>query len=179
LVKNYKTTEELNTYFLNKKINYDLKLIKSLSSNKLLQFFFNKTYNDLVTCFKKGFKFNKKQSFGSQIVIDGYSFRSLGEHDIYQFLKKNGVEFLYEKTYPNSVNGKKRLKSDFYLPKFDLYIEYCGMYNVKNITKHSKIIVEYDKRIHQKKNHCYSNDLKCIFSSDVNSIKKIILDMII
>lgn len=53
---------------------------------------------------------------------DNY-FQSTGEFAIGAYLLERGIEFVMHKRYPVG----ERLMYDFYLPSFDVYIEYCGM----------------------------------------------------
>lgn len=50
---------------------------------------------------------------------------SKGERKIEQFLKKSGVSFICQKTFDDCKNAKK-LRFDFYLPDFNIAIEYDG-----------------------------------------------------
>ena len=51
---------------------------------------------------------------------EGY-LRSTNEYYLYNLLKNKGVSFVIEQRYPNS-----RMRCDFYLIDFDIYIEVCG-----------------------------------------------------
>ena len=59
-------------------------------------------------------------------MVNGVIVKSLGEKKIFELLTELGIDFLYDKFYPN----QKKFKFDFYLPKYDIYIEYFGMLNV-------------------------------------------------
>jgi len=45
---------------------------------------------------------------------------------LYDKEKDLGIDFILDKTYPNSS-----LRYDFYLPELDMYIEIAGMMNIK------------------------------------------------
>lgn len=56
--------------------------------------------------------------------------RSFEELLIADYLYFNGVEYEYEKEYPFSEsekNGNKSYRPDFYLPKYDIYLEHFGV----------------------------------------------------
>lgn len=60
---------------------------------------------------------------GAQLTQKGEIVRSKGEKKIADFLTLHGIEYLYE--FP--IAG---MSTDFYLPKFNLAIEYWGMAEV-------------------------------------------------
>lgn len=66
--------------------------------------------------------------------------RSDCEYRIAKILVRNGIDYVYEKPY--GIPGK-RIRCDFYLPKFDVYIEYNGM-SEKNYDKKKTILREND-----------------------------------
>ena len=55
--------------------------------------------------------------------------KSLDEVSIANFLYLNGVEYEYERLYPFKSNdpSKKSYRPDFYLPKYDIYLEHFGI----------------------------------------------------
>ena len=75
----------------------------------------------------------KKTLKGTLIFYDNYTFRSYFEFYFYLKLKENIIDFIYEKNYPNS-----KLKFDFYLPKYDIYIEIAGLMNEKEYREKMK-----------------------------------------
>jgi hypothetical protein len=110
-----------------------------------------------------------KSNFGVLIREGGVLYRSKGDYEITKFLNNLNIKFEYEKPYPNS---KKRC--DFYIPSKNLYIEYTGMLNInENSEKRKNILRNYRNNLKKKMDICLKNDLKCLFLSDTNSIKKI------
>ena len=77
--------------------------------------------------------------------------KSLGEEAISRFLNKNKIKYEYQVRYEEllGINGGE-LSYDFFLPKYNLLIEYQGEYhdgNVRNQTKEKlKSQKEHDKR---------------------------------
>ena len=60
-------------------------------------------------------------------------YRSEGERRIAATLEKYAVPFHYEQPVRMTVSGKtKTFRPDFYLPQFDLYIEYFGRVGNQN-----------------------------------------------
>lgn len=52
---------------------------------------------------------------------------SHGERKIEQFLIKHKIKFINQKTFPDCIGiGNNKLKYDFYLPKYNILIEYDG-----------------------------------------------------
>lgn len=53
---------------------------------------------------------------------------SKGEELISQILKEHNIDFIPQKTFDNltGISGKKKLSFDFYIPEFNLLIEYQG-----------------------------------------------------
>lgn len=79
-----------------------------------------------------------------------HTFRSEGERRIAATLDEYGIPFVYEMRVPINDNGKSRtLRPDFYLPEFNLYIEYYGRVGNR----------AYDLRISQKQALYAANDL--------------------
>ena len=58
---------------------------------------------------------------------DGDIVRSKGEREIDNFLYRNNIDHQYETFYKHPVRNKIT-RPDFYLPKYNLYIEYFGRY---------------------------------------------------
>lgn len=55
--------------------------------------------------------------------------KSYGELDIANFLTQNGITYVYEQEYPIDTRTSEfgQYYPDFYLPNFDVYIEYFGI----------------------------------------------------
>ena len=54
---------------------------------------------------------------------------SKGEIEISRYLKLNNISYIHNKTYSEYCNTKetdKKLRFDFFLPEFKLFIEYDG-----------------------------------------------------
>ena len=64
-------------------------------------------------------KAKERRTTGGTVV------QSRGEKKIAEFLEREGIEFVYDERY--RIAGDALVRPDFYLPEFDLYIEYFGM----------------------------------------------------
>ncbi len=60
-----------------------------------------------------------RRSHGGTVV------QSRGEKLIADFLEKEGIRYVYDERY--RIAGDAMIRPDFYLPEFDVYIEYFGM----------------------------------------------------
>lgn len=85
---------------------------------------------------------------------------SKGEQKIIDWLNKNNIEYIYEKTFKELLGINNGLLSyDFYLPKYNLLIEYQGNYHDGTAGNQSKkeleIQQEHDrrKRLYARKNN--------------------------
>lgn len=96
---------------------------------------------------------------------------SRGENIIRELLKKNGVIFESQKTFDDLYGDghKRKLRFDFYLPEYNLCIEYQGNFHFKpaNNSPESLAAFEKGKRYDQKKkDYCKQKgiDLLEVFS---------------
>ena len=63
------------------------------------------------------------------VTLQHEAVKSYGEMEIANFLYLNGVEYIYEQPYKIDTRTKEfgQYKPDFYLPKYEIYIEYFGI----------------------------------------------------
>lgn len=155
-------------------LEYDSKKILSISKVKLFQFIFNKSEIELKTDINKLYNIKNKQSYGTTFIINGVIVRSLGEKKIFEKLTELNIDFIYDGFYPK----QKKYKFDFYIPKYDIYLEYFGMLNVKTTEKNEKIIRTYKIKCEDKKKLCLSNNLKFLFSNNTHEILRYINNLI-
>lgn len=95
------------------------------------------------------------------ILYKGVKYYSFGEYHIAKYLNENKIEFLYNKKYPIE---NRAFRYDFFIPKFQFYIEYCGLMGNE----------KYDKRLKIKKELLLKNNFEIIFSNNIKYIKKFI-----
>ena len=63
------------------------------------------------------------------VTLKHEAVKSYGEMEIANFLYLNGVDYIYEQPYKIDTRTKEfgQYKPDFYLPKYDIYIEFFGI----------------------------------------------------
>ena len=63
------------------------------------------------------------------VTLNGEKIKSYGELDIANFLESNGILYLYEQEYVQDTrtNEYAQYYPDFYLPEYNIYIEYFGI----------------------------------------------------
>jgi len=90
---------------------------------------YNKSKSKCVEDFKSEGEYNQYLEDNPPKTINGISVKSYGEMDIANFLWQNQVAFEYERPYKFSTATEeyRQYQPDFYLPKYDIYIEYFGI----------------------------------------------------
>ena len=91
------------------------------------------TYNGVEQ--KSEFDFETEEEYRSYlkynppITLKKETVKSYGELDIANFLTQNGITYVYEQEYPIDTRTSEfgQCYPDFYLPNFDVYIEYFGI----------------------------------------------------
>lgn len=90
-------------------------------------------YNHVVS--KSEFEFKTQKEYTEYLTlnppttINNELVKSYGEMDIANFLSQNGIKYLYEHPYKIDTRTDKyaQYTPDFYLPEYDIYIEYFGI----------------------------------------------------
>lgn len=104
---------------------------------------------------------------------------SKGELKIMNYLNKNEVKFEGQKTFEDCKNIRK-LPFDFYLPQYNLLIEYDGEYHyqiIKNFDKGDENKLELRKKKDEIKNKfCKDNNIKLLRIPywEINNIEKLL-----
>ena len=83
---------------------------------------------------------------------------SHGERRIYKYLIEHNISFKREKKF-NDCFFKYRLPFDFYIPKYNLCIEFDGRHHFEEIRGDFNLI---KKRDEIKNNYCKNNNIKLI-----------------
>jgi len=134
----------------------------NVSKNIIRDVFYSKTFYTLA-----------KQTYGVPVYHKGNRFKSIKEYEIAIFLEENKVDYVYENYYPN-----KKYKFDFFIPKHEIYIEYYGMLDGKNINNLNSIQKFYLDKMEKKNVYCEKENLKLIhdinFKELINKLKQII-----
>ena len=74
---------------------------------------------------------------------DGTAVQSQGERRIGDFLSQRRIAYIYDERY--RMAGDVRIRPDFYLPEFDLYIEYWGMDTPEYVENMKKKLFLYQR----------------------------------
>ncbi len=90
-------------------------------------------YNRVVS--KNHFDFRTKAEYDEYLELNppttfkGERVKSYGEMDIANFLYQNGIRYIYEKDYEFDTRTEEygQYRPDFYLPDYNIYIEYFGI----------------------------------------------------
>lgn len=99
-------------------------------------------------------------------TVNGINVKSYGEMDIANFLFQNQVKFKYEEPYKfnTATEIRRQYQPDFYLPDYDIYIEYFGINrkglvsdkfsakNGENASQNYKDSMRWKRRIHKENN---------------------------
>lgn len=110
--------------------------------------------------------------YGNIRYYNNHICRSNGEYYIAKFLFENNIEYEYEKKYPNS-----KYISDFYIPKYDLYVEYLGFLKSDYFKRINKTIcLKYEAKYKIKEDQCKHNNLNYLFDNNYKSITNKILN---
>lgn len=67
--------------------------------------------------------------YNSPITLKGEEVKSYGELEIANYLYKNNINYIYEEKYKidTTTSDYKEYRPDFYLPDYNIYIEYFGI----------------------------------------------------
>lgn len=90
-------------------------------------------YNRVVS--KSEFEFKTQAEYEEYLrlnpptTINNETVKSYGEMDIANFLTQNGIQYIYEHPYKIDTRTSEygQYNPDFYLPEYDIYIEYFGI----------------------------------------------------
>lgn len=74
---------------------------------------------------------------------DGTAVQSKGEKRIADFLAQRRIAYIYDERY--RIAGDVAIRPDFYLPEFDLYIEYWGMDTPEYVANMKKKLFLYQR----------------------------------
>lgn len=90
----------------------------------------------------------------------GVDVRSKTEKRIAEYFTRNNIEYVYEKTLRSKgwFNSKKISNPDFYLPEYDVYVEYWGLVDAPD----KKVKNRYVREMKWKMKQYYENDVKFV-----------------
>lgn len=143
-------------------------------NSRLVQHRYNVNHSDIKKIFyDKISGILSKGYYGNTIYDNGIRYKSVKEYKLSQFFKRNNIKFEYEKRYPDN-----RFISDFYLPEYDIYIEYYGMLDGKNIDKLDETQKKYYLKMNEKNEECKKNQINLIHDTNFNKLYKKIENLI-
>lgn len=98
--------------------------------------------------------------YGKKVKTEnGEKVKSMAEKKIADYLYENGIRYQYEKTMTTfPLIGRKISKPDFYLPDYDVWIEYWGLLEAKDRSKRE----EYQRAMQWKMNEYKKHNVKLI-----------------
>lgn len=125
--------------------NYKIfdKNLYQVMKNLINNYIEDKVYLNKLVYFMSTARFNAKDEFGfsnekeyeeylstnKPTTLKGETVKSYGELEIANYLFSNNIEYEYEKEYKHETINKEyqQYYPDFYLPEYDIYIEYFGI----------------------------------------------------
>jgi len=93
---------------------------------------------------RRGRRKNASKSHGEgypspQLTINGETVKSGGERLIADYFHEHDIKYEYEKPANDSSN-RRISRPDFYLPEYDVYVEYWGMVNAEERRKRQEYV---------------------------------------
>lgn len=146
-----RTQEEAIKNLKEKKPEYDFSFFEYKGSNK----------KSMIIC-DKGHIFQMKYCKIMEGVGCPECKISKGEYRIKKYLEKNGLEFETQKTYFDA-KYKDFLRWDFYLPKYNLLIEYNGRQHYEFVARFHKNLMGFRVQLERdiiKKNYAIKNGIR-------------------
>ncbi len=154
--------DELNTIHNNK---YDYSKFQYMSYNE----------KSIIICPKHG---EFLQSIGVHLQCGcPICNMSRGERDVMRYLIENGIKFEYNYRFADCIN-KRTLPFDFYLPEYNICIEFDGEHHYGVKKSYSYDFLEVQKHDRTKTNYCIEKKIRLIRIPYFNGNKiKNILDL--
>lgn len=107
-------------------LNMESDAYLNLLSSYLL---YNRVVSKSEFDFKTQAEYDEYLQLSPPTTINNETVKSYGEMDIANFLTQNGIQYIYECPYKidTRTNEYGQYCPDFYLPEYDMYIEYFGI----------------------------------------------------
>jgi len=105
--------------------------------------------------------------YGTPVYYNGIRFKSIKEYKLCLLFEEMRINFIYEKDYPNS-----QFKSDFFLPDFNLFVEYFGILEGKNPENLDEKQLKYQKKMIDKILFCDENNINLIYDTKFDNLYK-------
>ncbi len=90
-------------------------------------------------------EYKQRLSLGSPVSLCGEEMKSFGETDIANFLFSSKIDYIYEAPYKYDTREGERAqyRPDFYLPEYDIYIEYFAVDREGNVPEYFEDADDY------------------------------------
>lgn len=135
-------------------------------NSKIIQKKYDVTHKEIKDLFYSGLTgLVQIGSYGVAVYHNGIRFKSIKEYKISQLFENYNIEYEYEKRYPNN-----KYISDFYLPKYDTYVEYYGILDGKNFDSLDEMQEKYYLKMNEKNLHCLNEKLDLIYDTNFNKL---------
>ena len=89
-----------------------------------------------------------------------YQFKSIGEQKIRNYLDNRNIEYIPQKTF--APLNKSKYRFDFYLPKYNIAIEYQGEQHFRDNGFFKDNLTAIQKRDEIKRNYCKENNIELL-----------------
>jgi len=105
--------------------------------------------------------FGSKREYGVKSVTKrGEEVRSIAERKIADYFSENNIDYVYEReAKTKGIFFDSKISSpDFYLPDYDVYVEYWGLVDAEDYRTRNR----YEKKMRWKMAQYYENNIKFI-----------------
>lgn len=136
-------------------INFRITDIVLKIQNSIISYYYKSSYVEMFNYLMNTNPYIKGK-FGYMRYFNNHLCRSSGEYIISKYLLDNNIDYMYEKSYPNSNK-----RCDFYLIDKNIYLEYTGMSSIK----------KYRDKYNEKMLFCVENNIDHYFSDEIDEIK--------
>lgn len=112
--------------------------------------------------------FPRRRTYGRAVVTrSGERFRSVSEMRIASYFRQKGIQYRYEET-ARARNGRKISRPDFYLPQYDVYVEFWGLLNADD----ARTRKDYERTMKWKMSQYHRNGIRfvSIYPRDLNDL---------
>ena len=84
-------------------------------------------------------QFGRREAYGQPAVTQrGEVVRSNSERVIADYFSRSGIRYVYEQPAMSRWGSKRISRPDFYLPDYDVYVEYWGLINLSDGSARSR-----------------------------------------
>jgi len=124
----------------------------------------------LLALFLSGSKTSKVQYGVASKTLNGEKVRSKAEKHIANYLSSRGISYEYETPVKSKgwLGGKKISNPDFYLPEYNVYVEYWGLVDADD----RRVREKYIRTMKWKMKQYYENGIKfvSIYPSNLSNL---------